>query len=75
MFELLTFAETGTYFELKDGLGCSRSMQFDIDLISDDVKPVCHNLRRTSKVKTDFIDAEVKVMKELGVVTDTLGDW
>ncbi len=38
-------------------------------------KPVCHDLRKYSRVKNEFIDEEVKVMKKLGVIEDYLGPW
>ena len=38
-------------------------------------KPVSHDLRKYSRVKNEFIDEEVKVMKKLGVIEDYLGPW
>lgn len=58
-----------------DSLGTSRSMQFEVELKDTYCKPVCHGLRRYSKIKTEFIDAEVRKMQKLGVVEDSLGEW
>ena len=55
MFDLLVFCEPGMYLKSSDGLGSSCSTTFSVK-IDPNVKPVCHELRRYSKVKSDFID-------------------
>jgi hypothetical protein len=47
---------------------------FDLEL-EENAKPVCHALRKYSRVKNEFIDAEVKKMLDLNVVEEYLGDW
>ena len=74
LFDLLLFAEPGMYSKIEDGLGCSLSTEFEIKL-AEGAKPVCHDLRKYSRVKNGFIDEEVKVMRELRVVDDYLGPW
>lgn len=44
-------------------------------MVSDDVKPVCHDLRKMSKLKNEFVDKEVKKMRDLGVIEPYLGPW
>lgn len=51
------------YLSSKDGLGSSKSTKFRVDLIDENCKPVCHDLRRYNKVKLEFIDSEVKKMR------------
>jgi hypothetical protein len=58
LFDLLLFAEPGMYIATSDGLGSSLSTTFSVK-IADNVKPVCHDLRRMSKVKCEFVDKEV----------------
>ena len=74
LFDLLLFSEPGMYVNTSDGLGSSLSQTFKVK-ISDDAKPVCHDLRRYNKVKLEFIDKEVRKMQELGVVEPYLGPW
>lgn len=47
------------YFDKSDGLGCSKSMMFKVELIDPGGKPVCHELRRYNHLKLKFIDEEV----------------
>ncbi len=61
--------------EVSDGLGCSQSVEFDLELNEKYTKPVCHDLRRYNKVKAEFIDKEVEKMEKLGVVEPYLGEW
>ena len=63
------------YIDKSDTLGTSKGTTFSIELEESNCKPVCHDLRRYSKVKTEFIDAEVKKMQQLGVVEPYLGEW
>jgi hypothetical protein len=58
LFDLLLFAEPGLYLQTSDGLGSSLSTIFEVELIPD-AKPVCHALRKYSRVKSEFIDQEV----------------
>lgn len=51
------------YIDKTDSIGTSLSTSFDIELVDETVKPVCHDLRRYSKKKTEFIDEEVKKMQ------------
>ncbi len=74
MFDLLYFAESGMFMEASDGLGSSLSSEFEVK-ISAEAKPVCHQLRRYSKVKSEFIDKEVKKMEQLGVIKPYMGPW
>lgn len=74
LFDLLLFAEPGMYTQLDDGLGSSLSTEFSVKL-EEGCKPVCHDLRKYSRIKNEFIDEEVKVMKRLGVIEDYLGPW
>jgi len=62
LFDLLLFAEPGMYMQTSDGLGSSLSTTFSVK-IQADAKPVCHDLRRYSRVKNEFIDQEVTKMK------------
>lgn len=39
-----------------DNIGCSKSTVFEVTLIDDKCAPVCHDLRRLSKVKANFVD-------------------
>jgi len=39
-----------------DELGCSKSTVFDVQLIDENCKPVCHDLRRLGRVKAEFVD-------------------
>ena len=75
MFDLLLFAEPGMYLSTSDGLGSSLSTEFKLELVSDDVKPVCHDLRKMSKLKNEFVDKEVSKMRKLGVIEPYLGPW
>ena len=63
------------YFSNRDGLGCSKSMEFSVELIDPGGKPVCQELRRYNQVKLKFIDDEVQNMKDLGVIEPYLGEW
>ena len=74
MFDLLLTAEPGLYLKTSDGLGCSRTTKFDVRILPGS-KPVCHDLRRMSKVKYEFLDKEVKKMIDLGVVEKYMGPW
>lgn len=55
LFDLLLFAEPGMYLKTGDGLGSSLSTEFVLKL-QQGAKPVCHDLRRMSKVKNEFVD-------------------
>lgn len=61
LFDLLLTAEPGLYIKTSDGLGCSKSTTFSVEIIPGS-KPVCHDLRRMSKVKCEFLDNEIKKM-------------
>ena len=71
---MLLTAEPGLYLKTSDGLGCSRTTKFDVNILPNS-KPVCHDLRRMSKVKYEFLDKEVKKMLDLGVVEKYMGPW
>ena len=55
LFDLLLFAEPGLYLQTSDGLGSSLSTVFEVELIPG-ATPVCHALRKYSRVKSEFID-------------------
>ena len=74
LFDLLLTAEPGLYINTKDGLGCSRSMKFNVQIVPGS-SPVCHDLWRMSKVNYDFVDKEIKKMIELGVIEKYMGPW
>lgn len=74
LFDMLLVAEPGLYITTSDGLGCSKSTTFSVD-IEEGAKPVCHELRRMSKLKYEFADKEVRKMLELGVIEKYLGPW
>lgn len=44
-------------------------------MITDDVKPVRHDLRTMSLIKNEVVDKEVKKMRDLGVIEPHLGPW
>lgn len=67
-------AEPGLYITTNDGLGCSVSTTFSVEIL-DGAKPVCHDLRRMSKVKYEFADNEIRKMLKLGVIEKYLGPW
>lgn len=58
-FELLLFANEGMYMCTSDGLGVSNTVEFDLELNDDFVKPVCHDVRKYNRLKLEFIDSEV----------------
>ena len=74
LFDLLLTAEPGLYIKTSDGLGCSKSTTFTVDIVPGS-KPVCHDLRRTSKVKSEFLDKEIRKMMQLEVVEKYMGPW
>ena len=43
--------------------------------IDPGAKPVCHHLRKYSRVKNKFIDSEVRKMHVLDVVEPYFGPW
>lgn len=62
------------YLKTSDGLGSSLSTTFKVNIVPG-TKPICHDLRKMSKVKNEFVDKEVKKMRDLGVVEPYLGPW
>jgi hypothetical protein len=61
LFDLLLVVEPGLYTKTSDGLGSSLSTTFSV-IVPDNCKPACHELRRMSKAKNDFVDNELKKM-------------
>ena len=55
LFELLLLVEPGLYIKTSDGLGSSLSTTFSV-VVPNNCEPVCHDLRRMSKAKNDFVD-------------------
>ncbi len=56
LFDFLCKVENDMLIDKTDELGCSKHVEFSIELISDDVKPVCHDVRRCSRPKQAFVD-------------------
>lgn len=55
LFETLLVVQKHMVIDKHDHIGCSKSTEFEIEIL-DNSKPVCHDLRRLSKVKADFVD-------------------
>ena len=51
LFEFLCNVESDMLIDKTDPLGCSKHTEFAIELIDENVKPVCHDVRRCSKQK------------------------
>ena len=58
-----------------DKLGLSTTTTFKIDLISDDCKPVCHDVRRCSQIKQKYIDKEIDKLLQEDIIEPILTDW
>ncbi len=61
LFDLLLTVEPNLYIKTSDGLGSSLSTTFSVT-VPHNCKPVCHDLRRMSKAKNDFVDEELRKM-------------
>jgi hypothetical protein len=61
--------------EKSDSIGCSTTTEFRIELEDDKCKPVCHDVRRTSRKKMEFIDEEISKLLEAGIIEPILTDW
>ena len=75
MFELLAFAEPMCFMSSSDGLGCSKSTVFEVELYDEFAEPVSHALRYLAPVKQEFVDKEIGKMESLGVITRKLSSW
>lgn len=60
LFQFLWDIESVVQIDKDDPIGCSTTTVFNIELLDPQCKPVCHDVRKCSKVKQDFIDSEVE---------------
>lgn len=49
LFEFLCAVESDMLIDKLDPIGCSKSVEFGIELVDGDVTPVCHDVRRCSR--------------------------
>ena len=75
LFDLLAFADSMSYWDKSDGLGCSKSTEFRIELVDEDCAPVRHKLRYLAPHKADFLDKELAKLQELGVLKRCFSEW
>lgn len=51
LFDFLWRIEDKILIDKQDKIGCSKNFKFSVELIDDNVKPVCHTVRQCSKSK------------------------
>lgn len=63
LFQFLWDIESVVQIDKSDPIGCAKDTQFTIEIIEGS-KPVCHDVRRCSRLKQLFIDNEIdKLLK------------
>lgn len=75
LFAFLWSIEDRVLIDKCDKLGLSKSTTFSIELIDENCKPVCHDVRRCSALKQRFIDAEIDKLLADDIIEPILTDW
>lgn len=75
MFEFLWNIEGMVLIDKTDSIGCSKTTEFRIELEDKNCEPVCHDVRRTSRKKMEFVDDEIEKLLEAGIIEPILTDW
>ena len=58
-----------------DPIGSSKSTQFEVTLVDEFCKPVCHALRKLSSIKREYVDKELDKMLNTGILSRCFSPW
>ena len=74
VFAMLCEIEEDCVIEKGDPIGKAKSVEFEIELVDPNCKPVCHKVQLCSARKQWFID-ELDKMLRMGVCRPILTNW